>query len=158
MVAQPRIIPFPGEIRPMTATDLEAIAAIETAANPFPWTAGIFADCLRVGYPAWVYAEQDLVQGFCIVSLNVYECHLLNLCVAPREQGRGIGTLLLRHALGIVSQGEPERMILEVRASNTRAARLYHDLGFRRIGLRKGYYRGHDGRREDALVLAIALP
>ncbi len=140
----------------MREQDVATVAHIEAQATPFPWTLGIFLDCMRVGYPAWVYLERAKVLGYCMISTNVYECHLLNLCVAPREQGRGLGRRLLRHAVAVVGDGDYERMILEVRASNTRALKLYHDEGFRRIGARKGYYRGERGR-EDALVLALTL-
>jgi len=45
---------------------------------------------------------------------------------------------------------------LEVRPSNTIAARLYHSLGFEQVGVRRGYYQATDGR-EDAAVLRRAL-
>mgnify|MGYP006271554645 FL=1 len=155
MVAQP--LSFLGEIRPMQADDLETVAWLEQRANPFPWTLGIFRDCLRVGYPAWVYTERNAIQAFSMISTNVFECHLLNLCVLPEAQGCGIGRHLLRHTLEVVKGGGKfERMILEVRQSNTRALQLYYDEGFRRIGVRKGYYRGQRGR-EDAIVLALEL-
>ncbi|MDG6349115.1 ribosomal-protein-alanine N-acetyltransferase, partial [Luteimonas sp. 8-5] len=40
--------------RPMREDDLDAVMEIERRAYPFPWTRGIFRDCLRAGYPAWV--------------------------------------------------------------------------------------------------------
>ena len=40
--------------------------------------------------------------------------------------------------------------------SNTRAVKLYQDLGFNEIGNRKGYYPAKKGR-EDALVMARML-
>ena len=36
--------------RRMVEADLDAVLAIETAAYMFPWSGGIFRDCLRVGY------------------------------------------------------------------------------------------------------------
>jgi len=50
------------------------------------------------------------------------------------------------------SAGFPS-MLLEVRASNQPAQGLYSSLGFTAIGLRKGYYPGLDGIREDAVVM-----
>ncbi|MCR6494891.1 hypothetical protein LJB71_00585 [Thermomonas sp. S9] len=41
-------------LRPMREADLEAVMAIERRAYPFPWTPGIFRDCLRAGYAMWV--------------------------------------------------------------------------------------------------------
>ena len=37
-------------IRPMLEMDLTAVAAIEQKSYAFPWSEGIFRDCLRVGY------------------------------------------------------------------------------------------------------------
>ncbi len=42
------------QIRPMHPSDIPRVAAIDQAAYEFPWTAGIFDDCLRVGYSSWV--------------------------------------------------------------------------------------------------------
>jgi ribosomal-protein-alanine N-acetyltransferase len=35
-------------IRPLTGADLDAVMEIEIRAYDFPWTQGIFRDCLRV--------------------------------------------------------------------------------------------------------------
>ena len=44
--------PWPEEaqIRPMHELDVPVVVAIERAAYQFPWSEGIFRDCLRVGY------------------------------------------------------------------------------------------------------------
>jgi ribosomal-protein-alanine N-acetyltransferase len=42
---RPRLVRF----RAMTPADLPAVAGVERAAYPFPWSEGIFRDCLRVG-------------------------------------------------------------------------------------------------------------
>ena len=34
-------------LRPMREADLDAVMDIELQAYPFPWTRGIFRDCLR---------------------------------------------------------------------------------------------------------------
>ena len=41
-------------LRPMRESDLDEIMRIEVRAYPFPWTRGIFRDCLHAGYPMWV--------------------------------------------------------------------------------------------------------
>ena len=45
-------------------------------------------------------------------------------------------------------------IILEVRASNKIAQRLYQQWQFEQISLRKNYYRTQTSQREDALILA----
>ena len=45
-----------------------------------------------------------------------------------------------------------ERMMLEVRASNIGARKLYKKYGFNEISVRKGYYNG-----EDAIIMEVAI-
>jgi ribosomal-protein-alanine N-acetyltransferase len=47
---------------------------------------------------------------------------------------------------------------LEVRPSNTAAARLYHSLGFEQVGIRRGYYQATGGREDAAVLRRVLLP
>lgn len=87
------------------------------------------------------------------MSLALDEAHVLNLCVDPDYQGKGIGRILMEYLLSEARNGGATVMLLEVRKSNAVALRLYRNLGFVRIGLRRGYYPARTGR-EDAYVLA----
>lgn len=143
-------------LRAMQATDLERVFEIEQRAYEFPWTLGIFHDCLRAGYGCWVMVENERVLGYGIVSAAAGEAHILNVCVAPEAQGRGHGRRLVQRLIDLSRWHRVERVFLEVRPSNPRAIALYHDLGFNEIGRRPKYYPAKGGR-EDALVMAIEL-
>ena len=143
-------------LRPMREADLVAVHAIEARAYAFPWTQGIFRDCLRSDYPAWVLEEGEVIIGYVLMSVAVGEAHILNVCVAPEHQGRGLGRKLVRAILHVARGRGVERVFLEVRPSNPGAIALYHDAGFNEIGRRPRYYPAKDGR-EDALVMAIEL-
>lgn len=143
-------------LRPMRASDLEAVMEIERRAYPFPWTQGIFRDCLQAGYPSWVLLDGERIIGYGVVSIAAGEAHILNVCVAPERQGRGHGRRLLRALVRIVRGHNAERLYLEVRPSNPTAIALYHDEGFNEIGRRPRYYPAKDGR-EDAIVMAMEL-
>jgi GNAT superfamily N-acetyltransferase len=82
-------------LRPMSEADLDAIMRIETRAYPFPWTRGIFRDCLAAGYPAWVMHERGLLIGYAVLSLAAGEAHILNICVRADLRGHGCGRRLL---------------------------------------------------------------
>jgi ribosomal-protein-alanine N-acetyltransferase len=147
---------LPVALRPMREDDLVAIHLIESRAYEFPWTVGIFRDCLRAGYPSWVLHNESRIVGYFLMSIAAGEAHVLNICVAPEMQGQGHGRRLL-HALLKVARGHGvARVFLEVRPSNVHAIALYHDEGFNEIGRRPRYYPAKDGR-EDALVLAMEL-
>ena len=144
-------------LRPMREDDLAVVHMIESRAYEFPWTIGIFRDCLRADYPSWVmYGDGGRIVGYFLMSIAAGEAHVLNICVAPELQGQGHGRRLL-HALLKVARGRGvERVFLEVRPSNANAIALYHDEGFNEIGRRPRYYPAKDGR-EDALVMAMEL-
>lgn len=143
-------------IRPMCTGDVPEVFAIERATYEFPWSAGIFRDCLRVGYLCRVLMVDERTAGYGVMSMGAGEMHVLNLCVAEANRGRGLGRRMLEHLLG---QGAAAGMLdafLEVRPSNDAALALYRAVGFEQIGIRRGYYQARNGR-EDACVLKLTL-
>jgi len=144
------------EIRRMARSDLATVFAIEQASYPFPWTRGILADCLRVGYHCRVLTVDREIASYAIVTQAMEEAHLLNLCVAETYRRQGFARTMLSHLIDEVSLDGITRMFLEVRPSNPAAVELYRSSGFRKIGRRPGYYPAEDGR-EDALVMVCHL-
>ena len=146
----------PAALRAMRLDDLETVAHVEAEAYEFPWTPGIFRDCLRAGYECWVLAQADAQIGYAVLSVAAGEAHLLNVCVARGHEGHGHGTRLVRRMIDLARWHHADRMFLEVRPSNTRAIKLYDHIGFNEIGRRPNYYPAKRGR-EDAIVMAIEL-
>jgi ribosomal-protein-alanine N-acetyltransferase len=145
------------EIRLMLPSDLKAVAQIEKSAYDYPWSHGIFRDCLLAGYYSLVIEVGGAVVGYGIMSIAAAEGHILNLCVHPGSQRLGYGRCLLTALLLKAQQTQTSRVFLEVRPSNTAALGLYESSGFERIGVRPDYYQADFGR-EDAVVLASTLP
>jgi len=143
-------------LRAMREVDLPAVMAIEQRAYAFPWTQGVFRDCLLANHPAWVLVEDGAIIGYAVLSVAADEAHILNLCTAPEMQGRGHGRRLLRALMQLARGRGAHRVFLEVRPSNGPAIALYHDEGFNEIGRRPRYYPAREGR-EDALVMALEL-
>jgi ribosomal-protein-alanine N-acetyltransferase len=146
----------PANLRPMRESDLDAVMAIELRAYPFPWTRGIFRDCLLADYPARVLVQDDAIIGYGMLSVAADEAHVLNVCAAPEVQGHGHGRRLLRALLQLARGRGVQRVFLEVRPSNPTAIALYHAEGFNEIGRRPRYYPAKQGR-EDAIVMAMEL-
>lgn len=143
-------------IRRLSLEDVDRIYQIEKLAYPFPWTRGLFVDCLRAGYALFGLQFGKDLAGYTIFSWAAGEAHLLNLCIHPDWQHRGYGSLLLEYAINHVARHDCETIYLEVRASNARAKNLYRNRGFRVIGSRRSYYQAGDGR-EDAVVMSMNL-
>ena len=140
----------------MQPSDLKSVAAVERAAYDYPWSLGIFRDCLLAGYFSVVLDVAECVTGYGIMSIAAAEAHLLNLCVHPSSQRVGYGRCLLNAMLGKAHDADVDKIFLEVRPSNHGALRLYRSAGFEQIGIRPAYYQAEYGR-EDAVILAAAL-
>lgn len=143
-------------LRTMRDQDVAAIMGIEERAYPFPWSAGIFHDCLRAGYSCHVLERDGELLGYGVMSAGAREAHILNICVSPSRRGRGYGRMLMECMIEEARRRQAEMMFLEVRPSNRPALRLYARLGFNEIGIRNNYYPAEQGR-EDALLLAKQL-
>lgn len=144
-------------LRCMRGEDLDAVMAIEQRGYAFPWTRGIFADCLAAGYPAWVLESGSQIIGYGVLSVAADEAHVLNVCVDPLVQSRGHGRILLQRLLASARSQGAQRVFLEVRPSNPHAIALYQSEGFNEIGRRPRYYPAPNNGREDAIVMAIEL-
>lgn len=144
------------QIRTMTYADLKNVIEVEKQAYTHPWTVGIFRDCLRVGYSCWILCEEESVIGYGIVMLAAGEAHVLNLCIKPGYQRKGLGRNLLNFMVDKAAQSGADMILLEVRRSNHSAIELYLSEGFHELGVRDNYYPAETGR-EDAIIFAKYL-
>jgi [ribosomal protein S18]-alanine N-acetyltransferase len=126
-------------IRPATPADLPRIAEIQIQSpSAAAWPV---ADYLAHSF--LVAEDGGQLAGFLVWRDIAGESEILNLAVDPSFRRRGIAAALLA-AL------PPQRVFLEVRASNLPARRLYEKAGFRAISVRRAYY--HDPP-EDGIVM-----
>jgi ribosomal protein S18 acetylase RimI-like enzyme len=98
----------------------------------------------------WLIPEVAFARWSCVPAAG--EAELLRIAVDPAHRGQGLGQRLLEACQGALAARGMAHLFLEVRASNAAAIRLYGACGWRRCGLRPGYY--PDG--EDALLLQWA--
>jgi [ribosomal protein S18]-alanine N-acetyltransferase len=146
------------EIRPMHDLDVPVIVAIERAAYQFPWSEGIFRDCLRVGYVCRVVDIGGDMAGYGIMSVGAGEAHILNVCVAEEYRGRGFARKVLQYLLDRARAAGMYEAFLEVRPSNITAAHLYQSMGFEQVGIRRGYYQATVGREDAAVLRRVLTP
>ena len=142
--------------RPMTLVDVPSVVTVERSSYLFPWSEGVFRDCVRVGYLCRVVEFEGQVAGYGIMSYGAGEAHILNICVRNDLRGAGIGRRLMDFLLSRAKEAEMQDVFLEVRPSNPVAIKLYEALGFVKVGVRKAYYQAVGGR-EDALVYKRVL-
>jgi [ribosomal protein S18]-alanine N-acetyltransferase len=153
------VAPAPDDtLATMTTMHLDAVMGVEAAAYDFPWTRGNFIDSLAAGnFGRVLFAPGGALLGYFVAMAGVDEMHLLNITVEPAVQGQGHARTLIDALVALCRRQRATSLWLEVRASNVRAKAMYEHLGFARIGVRKGYYPASFGRREDAIVMRLAL-
>jgi ribosomal-protein-alanine N-acetyltransferase len=149
MVARP---PVRLLVEPMSAKDIPAVHAIETASFPTPWPPYAFRQELETNRMARyiVVRAGERVIAYAGIWLMVDEGHVTTFAVLPAYRRRGIGGLLLSELMDLTADLGAVVITLEVRLSNVSARKLYQQFGFRPVGVRPRYY-SDDG--EDALIM-----
>jgi len=137
-------------IRPMTRRDIPAVATLEQAVYPQPWSVRVFFDELAQPNRAYFVAvdAEDLILGYGGLLLVEEDAHITTLAVVPEARRDRLGTRLMLALVEGALESGARHLTLEVRMSNAAARRLYERFGFAPVGLRKDYYRD-----EDALVM-----
>ena len=154
-------------LRRMTADDLPAVMVLEEELfAPDTWTEAMYRDELsRDDTRYYVVAEFHLegeddeedaevaaapvMVGYGGLIAYDDEAHVATLGVTKALQGEGVGSLLLDDLLAEADKRSPA-VLLEVRADNEAAQRLYQRRGFTEIGRRRGYYQPSGA---DAVVM-----
>jgi ribosomal-protein-alanine N-acetyltransferase len=132
--------------------DVPAARAVEQELFPDPWAESTFWSELA-GVPDtrfYVVAQAGgRLVGYAGLFATRHQADVQTLAVAPEHQGGGLGGALLRSLLEEAARRGVGEVLLEVRAENEAAQRLYVRHGFERISLRRGYYPGG----ADAVVM-----
>ncbi len=141
-------------LRPGDARDVATVDALMVAAfDPVFGEAWTRSQCLGVlampGVQMSLAYDADEPAGFAMSRIIMDEAELLLLAVSPDHRRRGVGGALLRSVVSDCQMAGVAKLHLEVRGGNS-AVRLYEGAGFVKIGERRGYYRGRDGRQYDA--------
>lgn len=144
-------------LRPMRGADIASVVRIERQSYPRPWPASLFRRLVRAHCACWVLTRERAVIGYGVMRVGRGWVHILNIAVAPRFRGLGLGRALMRHLLAEARRRKADRAWLEVRPTSRRAVRLYRSLGFQPVGRRRHYYReGH--LPLDAIVMTLRFP
>ncbi|MET0929857.1 MAG: GNAT family N-acetyltransferase [Aeromicrobium sp.] len=139
-------------IRPATADDVAAIAAIERDCfGTSAWSDGLVADEVRSDRHVVLVTDDLMAYG--AISLAGDVSDLDRIAVLPPVRGRGLAGELLTALVDRARDLGAERMLLEVAGDNAPAIGLYEAHGFDPISTRTGYYAGG----VDALVMELAI-
>jgi ribosomal-protein-alanine N-acetyltransferase len=158
MASLPRFVPPAAVVwRPLLASDVTYVAALEAQIHAAPWTADNFREALVAGYSVRVGEREGRIVAYGVLMLAPGEAQLLNLSVVPDARRKGLGRELLSQFLDDARRLGAEQVFLEVRESNAAAIALYQRAGFDAVARRESYYPGAGTAREDALVMRCAV-
>lgn len=144
------------EIRRLRLADVPALDTLERRCYETPWSRSMFAGELVKpgGESRGVFGPDGLV-AYCVTSRYIDAWHVMNVAVAPDHRRRGVARFLLE-TLFRETEGDGTRgYTLEARVSNDAAIRLYRELGFETVGIRRAYYTDN---REDATIMWRLAP
>jgi len=142
----------------MRRDDLPAVLDIERRSFAQPWSRAFFEKELATPFARLVVAVEETlprpqVIGYTCRWRVTDEVHLLNVAVHPERRGLGYGRELVSAVVGEAEAARVRVIFLEVRAGNVVARRLYRLVGFKDLGVRRGYY----GPGQDAIVMELRL-
>jgi len=144
-------------LRDMSWQDFPALAALERelfASDAWPqqtwWAelAGRPRRCYIVG------ESNGAVVGYAGVDRRGEVADVMTIAVAPAAQGQGLGSRLMDWLIDAARRGGAEHLMLEVRADNMAAQRLYTKMGFEMLTVRRRYYQPGD---VDAHIMRLHL-
>lgn len=138
--------------RIMELRDVDAVWEIERLSFKTPWSKESFIEEIKAKDRArYVVAELgDTVVGYGGMWLIIDEAHITNIAVHPDYRKQKIGKRIVEKMIAVASSEGITSLTLEVRVSNTAAIKLYKDLDFQEVAIRKGYY---VDTNEDALIM-----
>lgn len=128
-------------LRPLATADLEPLAALETLAQPLPWSEDqLLLELVHDDARVLGALEDGALLGYVAVRRMLEEAWVLNLAVAPSARRRGLGGRLLQAAWDVTGTWGCASLWLEVREGNAPARALYQGFGMQERGRRPGYY------------------
>ena len=145
--------------RLMQEADLNEVVDLVQNASSFAWSRqNIQESLLSINDNSFVLCSvsNNDVLAYAVIHDVLDESHLLNIVINQKEQARGLGTYFLKQLIEFLKDQNQLTLLLEVRASNAIAIKLYERFGFQHDGIRRAYYPNDKGR-EDAWLYSLSL-
>ncbi len=142
-------------IRKMTMQDLDEVMIIELESFTLPWSRESYEAELQNQYASYFVCDYaGEVAAFAGMWTVYEEAHITNVAVGQKFRNLGMGRNLMLEEERQARAKRAERILLEVRPSNSAALAMYQSLGFVPTSIRKQYY---SNNQEDALIMTKYL-
>ena len=134
---------------------INQIAFLEREIFSDAWSAGLLKDTFKYDYNRLISRhDSGRLSGYIIYSVLSGEAELQRIAVNPADRRRGLASSLMDEMLADLKNTSTENVLLEVRAGNEPAIKLYEKYGFKEIAVRKNYYTDPD---EDAVMMKLEI-
>jgi len=131
--------------------DLQNIYIIEKESYSDAWSEdSILSEILNKDSYFLVLKNGDVILGYACLKLHLDDAELLKITTAQKFRNMGVAKILLKDIINFSKRKNIEKIILEVRESNTPAIKLYSSFGFKKIFVRKNFY---SSPSENALTM-----
>ncbi len=139
-------------VRNAAAGDIPSLCALEEECFSSPWSAAAFEDFFANGCSVCLAAlSGDKIIGYVGMNLILGDGEITNLAVTEKFRRHGVASMLID---ALCRTDGVERLLLDVRLSNTAARALYEKHGFAVDGVRKNFYAKP---KEDAVLMSRAV-
>ena len=99
-----------------------------------------------------VVKDNSKIIGFAGIKVILPDADIMNIVVKKDFRNQGIGSLLLKELINLSKSLNIKNLFLEVNEKNTPAISLYNKFGFKKISIRKNYYKNN-----NAIVMRLDL-
>lgn len=142
-------------IRKASPLDFAQIVEVENISFKNPYPPALILSFLHLhDDSSFVATANDKIIGYVIgARKSKARGHIISIAVRPEWRRKGIGSKLMNTLLDLFKQEGLKFVELEVAVSNEEAIAFYESLGFRKVGVVKGYY----SWGEDAYIMVKKL-
>jgi ribosomal-protein-alanine N-acetyltransferase len=122
--------------------DLRDIYLIEVKSFPYPYPIEAFISFMVLFPRYFLVVDCDgMIAGYVVgARRSDGSGHIVSIAVKPSYRGRGLGRLLMNSVEAEMISDGVKRIWLEVSINNRDALKLYRNLGYRIVGIKKNYY------------------
>ena len=152
-------------LRPITEADVPRLAEIAAEPEIARWWLGLTADDIREkagsNEDGLVYVIEENGEVIGLVEAGEeddpdYRHANIDIFLTSARSGQGLGGDAIRTlARHLFDDRGHHRIVIDPAAANERAIRAYEWIGFKRVGIMRGYERGVDGEWHDGLLLDL---
>ena len=140
------------KIEKLTSKYIDSVTLLEKESFSEPWSReSLTFELENINANFFFATFREAVLGYIGSHCYSGECYISNIAVFKSFQNQKIGSLLLKYFIDFM-KNKCDFISLEVRKSNLPAIKLYEKFGFKKVAIRKDFYKKPS---EDALIYTL---